>query len=144
MHRRRAVFAFFAKDTCDPCPQRPRCPVRQPNNTHSREYRLELSEELLVRDARWAEQHTDRWRERYRIRCGVEATMSELKRSHGLGRLRVRRKPRVIAQVAFKATACNIKRWLRACAALGRALSAMQRAWPLRNGAVFDARVLTA
>ena len=40
--------------------------------------------------------------------------MSELKRAHGLGRLRVRRKNRVRLQVAFKATACNIKRWAAA------------------------------
>jgi hypothetical protein len=88
--------------------------VRQPNNVRSHEYRLELSEEMLARDGRWEEQQSEPWKDRYRIRSGVEATMSELKRGHGMGRLRVRRHARVLVQVALKATACNIKRWIRA------------------------------
>lgn len=117
-HPRRAPFAFFAVETCSSCPRLGRCPVRQPNNTRSRAYRLELSMDLMARDLRWAQQTTEAWKTQYLIRSGVEATMSELKRGHGLGRLRVRRMPRVQLQVALKATACNIKRWLRACAAL--------------------------
>ncbi len=35
------------------------------------------------------------FRERYRIRAGIEATVSELKRRHGLGALRVRGRWRV-------------------------------------------------
>jgi IS5 family transposase len=122
MHHRRALHAFFEVDTCEPCPQRAHCPVRQPNNARSHQYRLELSPELMARDARWAEQKTQEWKSRYRIRSGVEATMSELKRGHGLGRLRVRRLARVQIQVALKTTACNIKRWMQACAALLRVL----------------------
>jgi len=113
VHSRRALHVFFDVDKCTPCAQRKRCPVRQPNNARSREFRLELSAELNARDQRWSEQTTEPWRRRYRIRSGVEATMSELKRAHGLGRLRVRGIARVGLQVALKATACNIKRWLR-------------------------------
>ena len=51
--------------------------------------------------------------------------MGELKRAHGLGRLRVRGMHRVALQVALKATACNIKRWLRAYAAVLHALWAL-------------------
>ncbi len=116
MHPRRAVHAFF--DQCGTCEHRKRCPVRQPNNAKSREYRLDLAPELMARDRRWTEQHTEEFRTRYRIRAGVEATMSELKRAHRLGRLRVRRIAQVRLQVALKATACNIKRWLRALLAL--------------------------
>jgi IS5 family transposase len=117
MQRRRAMYAFFDVDTCNCCTRRARCPVRAPNNSWSRQYRLELSPEMMARDARWVEQQAESWRERYRIRCGVEATMSELKRGHGLGRLRIRRLVRVRVQVALKATACNIKRWMGACGA---------------------------
>jgi hypothetical protein len=117
-HPRRARFAFFSAEICSSCPQLSRCPVRQPNNTRSHDYRLELSNELLARDRRWTEQTTEHWKSRYRVRSGVEATMSELKRGHGLGRLRVRGLARVCIQVALKATACNVKRWLRAFAAL--------------------------
>ena len=45
---------------------------------------------------------------------GIEATISELKRAHGMGRLRVRRAVKVCLAVACKVTACNIKRWARA------------------------------
>lgn len=113
-----SVHAFFDAKHCGACPERTRCPVRQPNNARSRECRLDIRAELCARDQRWAQQQTDDWRRRYRIRAGVEGTMSELKRSHGLGRLRVRRMHRVRLQVALKATACNIKRWARAHRAL--------------------------
>lgn len=113
IHPRRSLHAFFDRDVCTPCPQRERCPVRQPNNGYT-DYRLDVAPEILVRDARWTEQHTEPWKSLYQIRGGVEATMSELKRAHGLGRLRVRRMVRVTIQVALKTTACNIKRWLRA------------------------------
>lgn len=113
IHPRRSLHAFFKRDTCSVCPQLNRCPVRQPNNARS-DYRLDVAEEMLVRDARWTEQQTASWKSRYNIRGGIEATISELKRAHGLGRLRVRRLVRVVIQVALKTTACNIKRWLRA------------------------------
>lgn len=111
---RRSLNVFFAAKNCIHCPHRKRCPVRTRNNDQSRGYRLDVADELCARDKRWDEQKTPAWRESYRIRAGIEATMSELKRGHGLGRLRVRRKTRVVLQVALKATACNIKRWHRA------------------------------
>ena len=42
--------------------------------------------------------------------------MSELKRTHGMGRLRVRKAAKVSFAVACKVIACNIKRWARAAA----------------------------
>jgi hypothetical protein len=59
-------------------------------------------------------QQTLEWKNRYRIRAGIEATSSELKRSHGIGRLRVRRAVKVCFAVACKIIACNIKRWAKA------------------------------
>jgi len=57
------------------------------------------------------------FKERYRIRAGIESTNAELKAKHGLGRLRVRGKGRVKLSVYFKSLACNVKRalkyWLR-------------------------------
>ena len=128
---RRSLHAFFDAETCRACPQRARCPARVPNHAGAREFRLDLAPELVARDRRFAEQDTEPWRERYRIRAGVEATMSELKRGHGLGRLRVRRLVRVRLQVAFKAIACNLKRWQRA--------SAPVRALPVLVSAVLTA-----
>jgi hypothetical protein len=52
----------------------------------------------------------------------VEATPSELKHVHGMRKLRVRRRSRVVLAVSLKVTACNIKRWLRASVAANGAL----------------------
>ena len=70
----------------------------------------------------FAIQQTAEWKDRYKIRAGIEATNSELKRSHGIGKLRVRRIAKVCFAVACKLTACNIKRWARALAALKEAI----------------------
>jgi len=67
-------------------------------------------------------QQTTEWKDRYKIRAGIEATNSELKRAHGIGRLRVRRAAKVCFAVACKVIACNIKRWAKAHIALKRTL----------------------
>ena len=108
-----------------------------------------------MRDLALASQRDAAWWDRYKIRSGIEATMSELKRGHGLGKLRVRRAPRVLLAVGLKVTACNVKRWLRAvsmperaaelarasacvaneaCQALWRFLTRpCRRSWPIRS-----------
>ena len=48
-----------------------------------------------------------------RQHAGIEATNSELKRRHGLGRLRIRGFLRVRLAVHLKALACNVKRMVR-------------------------------
>ncbi len=53
---------------------------------------------------------TKEFKERYAMRAGIEATNSELKRAHGLGRLRIRGLLRVRLAVHLKALACNVKR----------------------------------
>ena len=57
---------------------------------------------------------TGEWRKWYAVRAGIEGTNSELKRRHGLGRLRVRGGLRVRLTVYLKALACNIKRMISA------------------------------
>ena len=84
------------------------------------DFRLEITPELRLRDHMYALQQTTEWKDRYRIRSGIEATNSELKRAHGIGRLRVRRMVKVCFAVACKVIACNIKRWARALSDLGR------------------------
>ena len=56
----------------------------------------------------------EEWRKRYAIRAGIEGTNSELKRAHGLGRLRVRGGRRVRLAVCLKTLACNFKRMVHA------------------------------
>ena len=105
-----------------------RCPVRAPNHRDKGcgprdtvgDFRLEITSELRLRDQMYALQQTTGWKDRYKIRSGIEATNSELKRAHGIGRLKVRRLAKVCFAVACKVTACNIKRWAKALSALGR------------------------
>jgi len=61
------------------------------------------------------EENTEAFRERYRIRGGIEGTNSGLKRKTGLGRLRVRGSPRVFHAIYLKITGWNILR-AAACA----------------------------
>jgi hypothetical protein len=147
--RARSLHVFFDAATCNACPELERCPVRQPNNARSRDYRLDVGPQLLARDQQWVEQKTESWKADYRIRSGIEATNSELKRGHGMGQLRVRRKPRVLLNVALKLTACNIKRWGRAARRRATALAALTAGifaiWAvLRPKALGDDRLVSA
>ena len=122
----RSLHAIFDGDLCRSCTMLDQCPVRAPNHRVKGckagdtvgDFRLEITPELWLRDKMYAVQQTREWKDRYRIRAGIEATNSELKRSHGIGRLRVRRMAKVCFAVACKVTACNIKRWARAYRAL--------------------------
>jgi hypothetical protein len=78
------------------------------------DFRLEISAELRLRNQMYADQKTPQWKERYKIRAEIEATNSELKRSHGIGKLRVRRAIKVLFAVSCKLIACNVKRWANA------------------------------
>ncbi len=129
---RRSLHAIFQGDVCRSCKMLDRCPVRTPNHRHRGcqardtvgDFRLEITPEIRLRDEMYSLQQTNEWKDRYKIRSGVEATNSELKRSHGLGKLRVRRAPRVCFAVACKIIACNIKRWAKAHTALEKRLQA--------------------
>jgi hypothetical protein len=125
---RRSLHAIFDGEICRSCTMLDRCPVRAPNHRDkgcgprdtTGDFRLEITPELLLRDRMYALQQTTEWKDRYKIRSGIEATNSELKRAHGIGRLRVRRLAKVCFAVACKVTACNIKRWAKALSVLGR------------------------
>jgi hypothetical protein len=127
---RRSLHAIFDGDICRSCKMLDQCPVRTPNHRNrgcpAREtvgdFRLEITPEIRLRDQMYSIQQTKEWKDRYKIRSGIEATNSELKRSHGLGKLRVRRAAKVCFAVACKVIACNIKRWAKAHIALGRRL----------------------
>lgn len=118
----RSLHAIFDGDSCRSCQMLDQCPVRAPNH-RSRgckprdtvgDFRLEITPEIRLRDQMYFNQQTTEWKDRYKIRSGIEATNSELKRSHGLGKLRVRRAAKVCFAVACKVIACNIKRWVKA------------------------------
>ena len=65
-------------------------------------------------ERRRREQASGEFARRYAVRAGIEGTNSELKRAHGLGRLRVRGGSRVELAAYLKALACNMKRMVLA------------------------------
>lgn len=126
----RSLHAIFDGNTCRSCTMLDRCPMRAPNHRNkgcqardtTGDFRLEITPEIRLRDQIYSLQQTTVWKDRYKIRAGIEATNSELKRAHGIGRLRVRRIAKVYFAVACKLIACNIKRWAKAHFSLKRIL----------------------
>ena len=103
------LYAFFDADTCDSCPFQEHCVTRRKGGQSY----LTLVPKLRKRDELVASQRHKEWWDDYQIRSGVEATISELKRAHGMRKLRVRRMPKVKMAVGLKMTACNVKRWVK-------------------------------
>jgi transposase len=101
----------FPAAVCAACPLRPRCT----SSTDGRSLSLSEHYERLV--ARRAEAQTSTFRDKLRTRAGIEATLSELVRAHGLRRHRYRGDAKRHAEHLLKAAACNLKRLARALAA---------------------------
>ena len=97
--------------TCSQCEFRKECPVEKRRDGYCL-YHTAKQRRLA---GRRREEATDVFRERYRIRGGIEGTNSGLKRKTGLGRLRVRGKPRVFHSILLKIVGWNILR-AAACA----------------------------
>ena len=97
------VEVHFAGTTCEPCPLRSCCPVKLDRRAGAYVLKADLVKVNIERRRR--AEATEEWRKRYDIRAGIEGTNSELKRAHGLGRLRVRGGRRVRLAVYLKALA---------------------------------------
>ena len=112
--------------TCSQCDFRKECPTEKCRDGYCL-YHTAKQRRLA---GRRREEETDVFRDRYRIRGGIEGTNSGLKRKTGLGRLRVRGEPAVFHAIYLKIAGWNI---LRA------SLCAKMRAivWERANMAVF-------
>lgn len=98
--------ASFLTTTCDSCPKRPDCPITRRNRFCWFSY-----DNRSVRIARRrAHERTAEFREAYRFRAGVEATMSDLDRVTGIKHLRVRGMLAVSLAATLKAAGLNILR----------------------------------
>ena len=104
------MAAVFAASSCESCSLRERCPARR-RADGTRLLRTTVRAAVLARRRGYG--RTKEFRDRYAIRAGIEGTNSELKRSHGIGRLRVRGLLRVRLAVCLKALACNVKRMVK-------------------------------
>jgi len=94
------------ESACSRCEFYEQCPVAKRNG----QYRLEHTAKQRRLNARRREQDTEVFRERYKIRSGIEATNSGLKRKTGLGQLRVRGAPAVFHAILLKVAGWNMLR----------------------------------
>jgi len=101
--------AVFDGAHCADCPHRDTCLTREDARGH-RVLKTTLHDAVLQKRHRY--QATDPFKKDYQIRAGIEATNSELKRRHGLGKVRVRGAPAVRLAFYLKCTACNVKRMI--------------------------------
>ena len=98
----------FAEASCEPCPLRPRCPVRLKRSVGAYVLKEDLAKVNIERRGR-ARANGESVR-RCAVRARIEGTNSG---AHGLARLRVRGGLRMRLAVYLKALACNIKRMVR-------------------------------
>lgn len=112
--RKERYTAAFDNQHCSVCPNRKKCPVRSGKKYHY----LQYTEKDIRISKRRAYEESSEFRERYRYRAGIEATMSEFDRRTGVKRLRVRGLNAVRYCATLKATALNIFRAAAAKAAL--------------------------
>ena len=96
----------FNPEKCAQCPSYPDCPVKWGKN----HYYLRYEEKVMRLAKRRAEEQTDEFKQRYRWRAGVEATMSEYNKKTGVKQLRVRGSKAVRFAAVLKAIGVNIFR----------------------------------
>ena len=102
--------ASFDLDTCRGCPKRDGCAVGFEKGAA----RLRYTEKQLRLARRRVHERTEEFRDKYRWRAGVEATMSRYKSQTGAGRLRVRGLRAVRFAEVMKAIGLNIFRCAKA------------------------------
>ena len=101
-------MALFELPGCAVCPVRSLCPTKMRQGQPVLAF---TAAEIAVVQRR-EEQQTPEFKEQHKIRSGIEAANSELKRSHGLGKPRVRGKPRVALAFRLKVLGLNLKRYV--------------------------------
>lgn len=104
--KKKRYSAAFALQHCRKCPNQGICSVKKGGKYYYLRY---TAKEMRVAKRRAYEQ-TDDFKDRYRWRAGVEATMSEYDRRTGVKRLRVRGFRAVRFCAILKATGLNILR----------------------------------
>jgi hypothetical protein len=122
--------ALFEAAACQACPRRGACPVK----SGKKHFTLHYTDRAVRSSQRRAVEQTEAFKDRYRFRSGIEATMSELDRRTGLKRLRVRGLAAVRFCAKLKAAGLNI---LRAAAVqAARMVQAAQAAEPALTASV--------
>jgi len=105
-HKKNNHVATFNIDHCSGCPKRDTCPVKE----GKKHYYLRYKDKVWRIAMRRAYEKTDEFKDRYRWRAGIEATMSEYDRKTGVKNLRVRGMEAVRLCATLKAVGINIFR----------------------------------
>jgi hypothetical protein len=105
-HKKHRYIAAFDSSHCMYCPFREACPIKPGKKHHYLRY-----EEKTMRIAkRRAKEQSPEFKDKYRWRAGIEATMSEYDRTTGVKRVRVRGFPAVRYCATLKAIGVNLFR----------------------------------
>lgn len=105
-HKKHRYSVAFDSSHCIHCPFREACPVKPGKKHHYLRY-----EDKTMRIAtRRAKEQTPEFKDKYRWRAGIEATMSEYDRTTGVKRVRVRGFPAVRYCATLKAMGVNLFR----------------------------------
>jgi hypothetical protein len=104
--KRKKISIGFSETNCQNCPDLSRCPVKKGKKYY---YLRFTDKEMRIAKRRLHEQ-SDEFKNRYRWRAGVEATMSEYDRRTGVKHLRVRGLKAVRFCATLKALGVNIFR----------------------------------
>ena len=91
---------------CAACPLLQKCPVRFADGWN--QVTIKAKDVRLINRRR--HEQTPEFRDEYRVRSGIEATNSILKRVTGLDRLRVRGRPAVFSSILLKVAGWNLLR----------------------------------
>lgn len=105
-HKKNRHVAVFNIDHCNSCPKRDMCPVK----AGKKHYYLRYEDKARRIAMRRAYEKSDEFKDRYRWRAGVEATMSEYDRKTGVKNLRVRGMKAVRLCATLKAVGINLFR----------------------------------
>jgi hypothetical protein len=104
--KRKKISIAFSETSCQNCPNLNRCPVKKGKKYY---YLRFTDKEMRIAKRRLHEQ-SEEFKDRYRWRAGVEATMSEYDRRTGVKHLRVRGIKAVRFCATLKALGVNIFR----------------------------------
>lgn len=96
----------YSRKDCEKCPLKKMClGEKQKHRT------ITVQEHHTLMQSRRREQQSDSFKKRMEKRNGIEATISELVRAHGVRRSRYRSKAKTCLQNHMIGAACNIRRW---------------------------------
>lgn len=105
-HKKQRYSAAFDSSHCTHCPLREACPVK-PGKKH---HYLRYQDKTMRIATRRAKEQRPEFKDKYRWRAGIEATMSEYDRTTGVKRVRVRGFPAVRYCATLKAIGVNLFR----------------------------------